>query len=150
MAEQSPPDKIKVESLDDYLEIMTKVVFQSGMSWKVVESKWEGIRQAFHNFDVKTVADFNERDLEELGQDKRVIRNQRKLAAIVGNAQRLIDLDEEHGGFQNFLRAHGDFDSTLKALRKEFKYLGPFGVYYFLYVAGEPVPSHAEFRAEYG
>ena len=34
------PEQIKPQSLDDYLEVMSKAVFQSGMSWKVVEAKW--------------------------------------------------------------------------------------------------------------
>jgi len=36
-----------------------------------------------------------------LAQDTRVIRNRRKLSAIVSNAQRMVELDEEHSGFQN-------------------------------------------------
>lgn len=150
MAEQTPPAQINPQSLDDYLEVMAKVVFQSGMSWQVVESKWQGIRQAFENFDSKKVADFNALDLEELGQDKRVIRNHRKLAAIVHNAQRMIDLEAEHGTFKKYLQSHGDFEATLKAMRKDFKFLGPFGVFYFLYVVKEDVPPYEQFREQYG
>lgn len=150
MPKQSPPKQVEISSLDDYLEVMSKVIFQSGMSWAVVENKWEGIRQAFQDFDIKTVADFNERDLEQLGQDERVIRNHRKLAAIVHNAQRIIDLDQEHGSFKDYLRSHGDFEATLKAMRKDFKFMGPFGVFYFLYVIKEDVPPYEQFRAEYG
>ncbi len=150
MPAKTPPKQVDVNSLDEYLEVMSKVVFQSGMSWSVVESKWDGIRQAFKDFDIKTVADFNERDLEELGQDKRVIRNHRKLAAIVHNAQRIIDLDREHGSFKDYLRSHGDFEATLKAMRKDFKFLGPFGVFYFLYVIKEEVPPYEQFQDEYG
>lgn len=150
MPKQSPPEQVEAQSLDDFLEVMAKVIFQSGMSWQVVESKWEGIRQAFHGFEVTTVADFNERDLEELGQDKRVIRNHRKLAAIVHNAQRMIDLEQEHGSFRQYLRSHGDFEASLKAMRKDFKFLGPFGVFYFLYVIKEPVPDYEQFQANYG
>ncbi|NIM06190.1 MAG: DNA-3-methyladenine glycosylase I, partial [Armatimonadetes bacterium] len=62
---------------------MSKAVFQSGMSWRVVESKWSGIREAFQDFEVSKVADFDERNLEALANDKRVIRNYRKLAAVV-------------------------------------------------------------------
>ena len=150
MPEQTPPQQINATSLDDYLEVMSKAVFQSGMSWKVVESKWDGIREGFANFDIKTVADFNERDLEELGQDERVIRNHRKLAAIVHNAQRIIDLDREHGSFKDYLRSHDDFAGTLKAMRKDFKFLGPFGVFYFLHVVKEEVPPYEQFREQYG
>jgi 3-methyladenine DNA glycosylase Tag len=148
--EKSAPTQTNPQSLDDYLEIMVKVVFQSGMSWKVVENKMPGIKEAFKNFDIVAVADFDERDIEELVQDTRVIRNQRKLEAIVSNAGRMIDLDKEHDSFQNYLRAHGDFDATLKVIRNDFKFMGPFGVFYFLYVAGETVPEHQEFQKQYG
>jgi 3-methyladenine DNA glycosylase Tag len=146
---QGPPPKILVTSLDDYLEVMSKAVFQSGISWKVVDSKWPGIQEAFRHFKIRDVADLNERDLEELEQDPRVIRNHRKLAAIVTNAQAMLRLDKEHGGFKNYLRQQGDFDGILAALRKDFKFLGPTGVYYFLHVVGETVPPHTEFEAKY-
>lgn len=144
-----PPKKITPKSLDDYLEVMSKAVFQSGMSWKVVESKWPGTCAAFHQFDVRTVANFHEKDLEELVNDTRVIRNVRKLNAIVENARRMLDLKKTHGSFQRYLRSHGDFDNTLKAIRKDFKFMGPFGIYYFLYVVGEDVISHDEFERKY-
>ncbi|MCO5182589.1 MAG: DNA-3-methyladenine glycosylase I [Anaerolineae bacterium] len=146
---QGPPEQIVLQSLNDYLEIMSKSVFQSGMSWKVVESKWPGTREAFHNFDVHTVANFNERDIETLSQDTRVIRNFRKLNAIVYNAQQIIALDKAHGSFQHYLRAHGDFDSTMKAIRKDFKFMGPSGIYVFLYIVGEQVIPHEEFEQRY-
>lgn len=144
-----PPEQIKPTSLDDYLEVMSKAVFQSGMSWRVVESKWSGTREAFYDFDVHKVAALNERDLDELSKDTRVIRNYRKLAAIVSNAQKMIELDEEHGSFQKYLRSQNDFDATLNAVRNDFKFMGPTGIYYFLYVIGEPVPPHDEFEATY-
>jgi 3-methyladenine DNA glycosylase Tag len=87
MPSGTPPEQIKPTSLDDYLEVMSKAVFQSGMSWKVVEAKWEGTREAFDNFDVTKVAAYDDKDLDDLSKDTRVIRNYRKLAAIVGNAQ---------------------------------------------------------------
>jgi DNA-3-methyladenine glycosylase I len=149
MPEGTPPTQIDPTSLNDYLEVMSKAVFQSGMSWKVVEAKWDGIREAFHDFDVQAVADLNAFDIEELANDTRVIRNRRKLEATVGNAQSMLALDEEYGGFQKYLRSQGDFDGRLQALKKDFKYMGPTGVYYFLYVVGEEVPPHDDFEAAY-
>lgn len=146
---QGPPEQIVPQSLNDYLEIMSKSVFQSGMSWKVVESKWPGTREAFHDFDIHAVANLNERDIEELSQDTRVIRNVRKLNAIVYNAQQIIALDKAHGTFQQYLRAYGDFDSTMKAIRKDFKFMGPSGIYVFLYIVGEEVIPHEEFEQRY-
>ena len=141
------PERIQIDSLGDYLEIMTKAVFQSGISWKVVGAKWPGIREAFKNFDAETVAKFSEPELDALTQDTRVIRNRRKLEAIVSNAQRMIELDEQYGGFQKYLCSHTGFQSTLQDIRKQFKFMGDTGTYYFLFVVGEEVPSHDEWVA---
>jgi DNA-3-methyladenine glycosylase I len=149
MSPSKPPEQIKPQSLGDYLEVMSKAVFQSGMSWKVVESKWETTREAFQDFEVGKVANMDERDLDLLVEDTRVIRNYRKLAAIIENAQRMIELEKEFGTFKKYLQAHGDFDSTLKVIKRDFKFMGDFGVYYFLYVVGEEVPPHDEFEATY-
>jgi len=149
MPSGTPPEQIKPTSLDDYLEVMSKAVFQSGMSWRVVEAKWPTTREAFYDFDVAKVAALDERDLDELTKDTRVIRNYRKLAAIVSNAQKMIDLDNEYGAFQKYLRSQGDFDATLNAVRNDFKFMGPTGIYFFLYVVGEQVPPHDEFEAAY-
>ena len=143
------PQQIQPTSLDDYLEVMSKAVFQSGMSWKVVEAKWSTTREAFYDFDVRRVANFDERDLERLEQDTRVIRNSRKLAAIVSNAGRMIELDTEHGRFQSYLRSQDDFGDTLQMIKKDFKFMGPTGIYFFLYVVGEQVPTHEEFETTY-
>jgi DNA-3-methyladenine glycosylase I len=144
-----PPEKIVPQSLNDYLEIMSKSVFQSGMSWKVVESKWPGTREAFHDFDIHAVANLNEKEIEDLSQDTRVIRNFRKLNAIVFNAQKMLELDETYGSFQHYLRAHDDFDATMNAIRKDFKFMGPSGIYVFLYIVGEDVIDHDEFERRY-
>lgn len=144
-----PPAKVNPDSLDVYLEVMSKAVFQSGMSWKVVEAKWPGIQEAFLGFDVRKVAGLSPFDVEELTKDTRVIRNRRKLEATVYNAQQILALDEEYGSFRQYLRSQGDFASTLARMKKDFKFMGPTAVYYLLYVTGEEVPPHDEFEARY-
>ena len=144
------PERIEPTRLGDYLEVMTKAVFQSGISRRVVEDKWPGIRAAFAGFDAEAVAGFAEQELDALTQDKRVIRNRRKLEAILGNARRMVDLEEEHDGFRSYLRSHGGFEETVKDLRKQFKFLGEHGTYYFLLVVGEDVPSYEDWCASRG
>ena len=141
------PEQIEAKGLADYLEVMSKAVFQSGMSWKVVESKWPGLREAFREFDPETLVALTEPELDELSQDTRGIRNRRKIEAIIGNARRMLELESAHGSFRGYLRSHDDFDSTVKDLRKQFKFLGEMGCYYFLHVVGEEVPSHEEWMA---
>ncbi len=150
MTEMQAPEQIQPQSLGDYLEVMSKAAFQAGISWRVVESKWPGIKEAFHDFDAERVADMTEPEIEALAQDTRVIRNRRKLEAVVSNANRMVHLAETHGSFQNYLRSHADFQATVKDLGKQFKFLGDFGCYHFLYVVGEAVPSHDEWAASRG
>lgn len=138
------PDKINPENLSDYLDVMSKSVFQSGMSWKVVDNKWPDIREAFRGFDPDVVSEFAEPELDELTQDTRVIRHRRKLEAIVHNARTMIELDKSYDGFVNYLRSHDDFDSTVDDIRKKFKYMGDTGIYVFLHVVGEEVAPHDE------
>ena len=112
----------------------------------MVENKWPGIREAFRGFDAQAVAGLTPQDVEELVQDQKVIRNRRKIEAISSNARRIIELEKEHGSFKNYLRSHGSFKSTVLDLRRKFKFLGESGCYFFLYIVGEEVPPHEEYR----
>jgi DNA-3-methyladenine glycosylase I len=76
-----------------------------------------------------------------------VIRNRRKLAAVVNNAQTMIELEAEHGTFRDYLRSHESFDATVDDIRKQFSFMGDMGCYYFLFVVGEETPSHDEWVA---
>ena len=139
------PEQIAPHSLNDYLEVMTKAVFQSGLSWKVVSNKWPGFQAGFKGFDVASVATMGESEIDTLATDTAIVRNRRKIVATVHNAQRLIELDEKYDGIRNYLRSHGDFYAALKDVRKQFKYMGDTGTYYWLYVLGEEVPDYGEF-----
>lgn len=141
------PKQIKPQTLGDYLEVMSRSVFQTGISWKVVDNKWPGICEAFKNFDVTAVASLTENEIADLAQDTRVIRNRRKIEGIVHNARRLIELEEEYRSFKTYLRSHKDFETLVKDMRKQFKFLGDTGSYVFLYIVGEQVPPHEEWMA---
>jgi DNA-3-methyladenine glycosylase I len=139
------PTQITPSGLADYLDVITRAVFQSGMGWRVVEAKWDGFREAFADFDPVVVAAFTGDDIEHLAGDRRIIRNRRKVEATVANAQAMLALEGERpGGFTGWLRTRGDFEATAAALRAEFRYLGDLGAYYVLYVVGEDVPAHDE------
>ena len=145
---QRAPKQIKPKGLADYLEVMSKAVFQSGMSWAVIETKWDGFQKAFKGFDPEQIARFGPDDVDRLAQDAGIIRNRRKIEATIDNAVEMQALAEEHGGdFRKYLRSHGGFEQTVADLRRHFRFLGDFGAYYFLYVVGEQVPPHDEWRA---
>jgi DNA-3-methyladenine glycosylase I len=147
---QQAPTQIDPKGLADYLEVMSKAVFQSGMSWSVIEAKWDGFQKAFEGFDPEKIARFGPDDVDRLTQDAGIVRNRRKIEATIDNAVEMQALAEEHGDFRKYLRSHGGFEETVADLRSHFRFLGDFGAYYFLYVVGEPVPPHDEWQASRG
>ena len=144
MPPNTPPEQIKPAKLGDYLDVMSKAAFQSGISWRVVESKWKGTRDVFRAFDPEELVQLTPDEVDAIATGTRIIRNRRKVEATIHNAQVMLELDHEHGGFQKYLRSHADFPSLVKDMRKRFKFLGDMGTYYFLYVIGEEVPSHED------
>jgi 3-methyladenine DNA glycosylase Tag len=130
--------------LAGYLEAMTRVVFSSGISWRVVEAKWPGIRSAFLDFEPDRVARMTARDVDRLAKDTRVIRNVPKLEATVLNAKEVVAIGKAPGGFKGYIRSLGAAPEAAAALKKRFRYLGDHGTYYFLWSVGEQVPAWDE------
>ncbi len=145
--EGKPPPRRKPKSLAGYLEALSRPVFQAGMSWRVIDAKWEDIRGGFADFDPGKVAGFGLPDIDRLLSDPRMIRSKAKIEATIDNAQTLLELDAEHGSFARYLRSHGSFEDTVADLKRQFRFIGDTGAYYFLYVVDEPVPPHGEWFA---
>jgi len=144
------PERIVPKTLGDYLDVLSKSVFQSGISWRVVEAKWPGMREALYGFDPKQLADLTPADVDRLSQDTRLIRNRRKIEATVGNAETMLELDRQHHGFRQYLRSFPNYDLLSADLIKRFKFLGAMGAYHFLYVVGEEVPSYEDWSQRSG
>ena len=142
-----PPEQITPQKLGDYLEALSKAVFQAGISWQVIEAKWDGFRAAFAGFDPETVATFTDDDVERLMGDPGIVRNRRKIEATIHNAQVMLDLDREYKGFGRYLRSQTDSEALVADLRGRLTFVGDSGAYFFLYVVGEPTPPHEEWMA---
>ena len=134
----------KPANLAGYLEALSRPVFQAGISWRVIDSKWDAIREAFAGFDPPTVADYGPVDIRRLLADPRVVRSKAKIEATVDNAQAVIELDAEHGGFESYLRSSGDFEQTVADLKRQFRFIGDSGAYRFLWSIGQPTPPYDE------
>ena len=59
-------------------------------------------------------------------------------------------MEKEHGSFENYLASHADFGAALASVKKNFKYMGDIGTYFFLYVVGRDVPPQEEFCGRAG
>jgi 3-methyladenine DNA glycosylase Tag len=141
------PPQIKPKSIDDYLEQLSKSVFQAGISWRVVDAKWPTIKPAFRGFQVERVARMGDREIDTLAADPRVIRSRPKIAAVVHNARVILDLERD-GGFRKHLRSFDDYEELATDLKKRFKFVGDSGTYHFLWTVSHPVPEwHAWAKA---
>jgi len=76
---------------------------QAGLSWYTILKRREGYKNAFANFDVYKVAQFDDRKIEELMQDASIIRNRAKIKAAISNAKIFIKIQKEFGSFCNYL-----------------------------------------------
>jgi 3-methyladenine DNA glycosylase Tag len=138
------PERIVPATLADYLEIMTRAVFQAGLSWALIESKWDDFRREFHGFDPERIAALNDAEIAYLSEDAKLLRSRKKVVATVENAKTMLALEREFGGFVKYLRSFTAYDALRADLRKRFKYVGDISVYYFLFRVGEPVPPYAQ------
>ncbi len=66
--------------------------FQAGLSWITILRRRPTFRAAFSGFDVDTVADLGDADIERLLGDPGIIRNRAKVVATIQNARVTRDL----------------------------------------------------------
>jgi len=137
------PERIVPAKLGDYLEILTKAVFQAGLSWALIESKWDDFKRAFHDFDPRRVAGLSDAEIAWLAEESSLVRSRKKIEGTVANAKTMLALDREFGGFAKYLRSFKNYDALRTDIRKRFKYVGDLSVYYFLFRVGEAVPPYA-------
>jgi 3-methyladenine DNA glycosylase Tag len=129
---------LKAVADDRYLSEMAKCIFRAGFVWKIVEHKWPGFEEAFHEFDINWLLHQSPEAIEALASDDRIIRNFSKVKAVVDNALFVRDVAEEHGSFGAYLAAWPADDVTglWLDLRKRGSRLGGATSAYFLRFVG--------------
>jgi DNA-3-methyladenine glycosylase I len=77
--------------------------FQAGLSWRTILLKRNNFRNAFDNFDYKSIAAYDKKKIESLMQDAGIIRNRLKIESAVRNANAFIQLRKEFGTFDKYI-----------------------------------------------
>ena len=94
---------------DSYLyEMLILESFQAGLSWECVLNKREEFRTAYDNFDLEKVCSYDGSKIRELLDNKKIIRNKRKITASVSNSKIFKSIVAEYGSFCNYLREFWD------------------------------------------
>jgi len=76
---------------------------QAGLSWYTILKRREGYRKAFKNFDPKKVSEMTDEELEELRNNKEIIRNKLKIYSARNNAKVFLKIQREFESFDKFL-----------------------------------------------
>lgn len=86
-----------------YFEMLLLESFQAGLSWECVLNKRENFRRAFDGFDYRKISQYDEKKIEELRQDAGIIRNGRKIRAVIQNAVVFQEIQAEFGTFSDYI-----------------------------------------------
>ena len=130
----------KAMSNDRWLSEFSKRIFQAGFNWRVVENKWDGFEAAFWQFSPKRCAQIDMDDMERLTSDKGIVRNAIKIKTVAPNARMILDMAEQKGSADAFIRGWGseDYFGLLEFLQKEGSHLGANTASYALRFSGVP------------
>lgn len=90
---------------DDHklFEMLILECFQAGLSWECVLNKREAFREAFDGFELEKVCAYGDEKIEELRENKGIIRNRLKIRAAVNNAHIFREIQKEYGSFSDYL-----------------------------------------------
>ncbi len=137
---------------DKYLyEMLILESFQAGLSWECVLNKRESFRLAYDNFDLEKVCGYNSVKINELLNNKGIIRNKLKINASIDNSKVFKTIIEEYGSFYNYIKTFAgekityETDKTTNALsdaisndlqKRGMKFVGSTIIYSYLQAIG--------------
>ena len=131
---------------DELFERLVLEINQAGLSWTTILNKQEHFKNAYHQFNIKKVAAYKEKDIERLLKDAGIIRNKLKVNAAIHNAQVILQLQKEFGSFKQWLDHHHPKakEEWVKIFKQTFKFTGGEIVNEFLMSIGYLRGAHIE------
>lgn len=135
--------------VEDDNELFGRLVLeinQAGLSWSTILNKEASFLQAYDNFDIDTVAAYDDADRQRLLADAGIVRNRLKVNAAIHNAQVVQSLQQDHGSFKAWLQQHHPMskEQWVRLFRKTFKFTGGEIVGSFLMSIGYLPGAHDE------
>ena len=99
---------------------------QAGLSWDIVLQKYHGIKEAYAQFEVQKVAQFESNKIASMMKNPQIIRHELKIRCIVYNAQQILQIQKEFGTFKKWIlmNKQNSLDNWVKVFKKNFKFVG--------------------------
>jgi DNA-3-methyladenine glycosylase I len=124
--------------------VITRAVFQAGLSWAMIDAKWDAYRKAFDDFHVRKVAHYDAGDVERIMATDGIVHSRSKIEGTIHNAKTLLALEREYGSIRGYQDSLESYDDARKDAKKRFAYMGDLNVYYWRFRTGAVVPPFEE------
>ncbi len=124
---------------DRYLSRMSLRVFSAGLKHEMVHNKWPAFEEAFLGFEPARLANMPADDLEALMGDRRLIRHWPKIKSVPANAQAMLAIASDTGGFGKWIAAWPGEDvvGLWAEMARRFTQMGGASTPYFLRWVGK-------------
>lgn len=132
-------------------EMLILESFQAGLSWECILNKRKYFEEAYDNFNVDKISNYDDNKINELLNNKNIIRNKLKIKASINNTIIFKQILKEYNTFDNYLSTFTnntiiyDTDSTTSELanriskdltKRGMKYVGPTIIHSYLQAIG--------------
>ena len=94
---------------------------QAGLSWTTILNKKDNFRTAYSNFNIATIAAYDEEERARLLSNAGIIRNKLKVNAAIHNANEILVLQKEFGSFKAWIEKNHPLtkDEWVKLFKKK-------------------------------
>jgi DNA-3-methyladenine glycosylase I len=135
-----------IDNDDELFERLVLEINQAGLSWSTILNKQQNFKKAYHNFSIKKVAAYKEKDFERLMNDPGIIRNRLKINAAIENAKTLLKIQKEYGSFKKWIDHYHPKtkEEWVKVFKNTFRFTGGEIVNEFLMSTGYLPGAHIE------
>ena len=84
-------------------EYLVLEMFQAGLSFETIINKQDDFKEAFDNYNLFKIINYDDNKINSLLNNKKIIRNRLKIMAVINNAKVFLKIKDEYGSFAHYI-----------------------------------------------
>ena len=137
---------VLIDDDNRFFEFLCIEIMQAGLSFETIIQKREALCDAFDNFDFEKISQYDENKIRELMKDKRIVRNRKKIEAVIYNAKRFSSIVKTYNSFLKWFSSRksekDNLNNYIILFKENFRFVGPEIVREFLESSGLITKEH--------